>query len=84
MAHVVSNMSKLLNLSLLIWTITTAHGQENDYGYLRAAEDNSVQIEKFLMENDKNWDRDRHCDWVILTPNPHTAKEGDYHCTSNM
>ena len=59
----------------------TAEGSQylQDYGYLRAAVDNGVQIEKFLMENDKNWDRDRHCDWVILTP-----KEGEYHCTSNM
>ena len=30
MAHVLSNMSKILNLSLLIWTITTAYGQENE------------------------------------------------------
>ena len=42
-----------------------------DNNYFKAAEDNSWQIEKFLMENDKNWDHNRHCDWIMLMPNPH-------------
>ena len=48
-----------------------------DKGYLRVADENSIPLEKFLMEGDKNWDRDRHCDWVILRPNSNIALEGD-------
>ena len=43
--------------------------------YLTAVEDNSRRIEKLLMHNDKNWDRNRHCDWVTLTPNPHIVMQ---------
>ena len=46
-------------------------------GYLRAAEENSMRVERFLMEGDKNWNRDRHCDWVILRPNPNIGLKGD-------
>ena len=38
--------------------------------YLTTVQDNSRQIEKFLMQNDRNWDRNRHCDWVTLADNP--------------
>ena len=38
--------------------------------YLTTVQDNSRRIEKFLMQNDRNWDRNRHCDWVTLTDIP--------------
>ena len=34
------------------------------------------QIERFLMEDDKNWDRSRHCDWLMVTPNPQLVVKG--------
>ena len=43
--------------------------------YLTALKDNSRRIEKFLMDNDRNWDRNRHCDWVTLTANPRNVMQ---------
>ena len=42
----------------------------------KAIEESNDQIERFLMENDKNWDRRRHCDWLIVTPNPQLVVKG--------
>ena len=43
----------------------------------KANGDSNDQIERFLMENDRNWDRSRHCDWLMVMPNPHLAVKGE-------
>ena len=43
----------------------------------KSNEDSNDQIERFLMEDDKNWDRSRHCDWLMVTPNPQLTAKGE-------
>ena len=57
-------------LMVLLAMDTKASRYLHNKNYLTAVQDNSRRIEKFLMQNDRNWDRNRHCDWVTLTDIP--------------